>query len=69
MEQIRNKEGNLNVGCWNDFFADLTSLATEKEDARRKTEERKIERQKTIEAKRAAKRGPMKLGAKKAAFD
>ena len=51
------------------FFSDLTSLATEKEDARRKTEERKIERQKTIEAKRAAKRGPMKLGAKKAAFD
>ena len=47
----------------------MTSLATEKEDARRKTEERKIERQKTIEAKRAAKRGPMKLGAKKAAFD
>jgi len=52
-----------------DPFSDLTSLATEKEDARRKTEERKIERQKTIEAKRAAKRGPMKLGAKKAAFD
>ena len=51
------------------LILDLTSLASEKEDARRRTEERKAERQKTIEAKRAAKKGPMKLGAKKAAFD
>jgi len=61
-------ESNVS-GRSHDPFADLASLSSEKEDARRRTEERKAERQKTIEAKRAAKKGPMKLGAKKAAFD
>jgi hypothetical protein len=34
-------------------------------ETRKRNEEKKQERQKEIEAKRAAKKGPMKLGAKK----
>ena len=47
----------------------LSSGPSRKEDDRKKLEEKKQERQKAIEAKRAAKKGPLKLGAKKAAFD
>ena len=36
-----------------------------KEEARRRREEKRAGRQKELEAKRAAKKGPMKLGAKK----
>ena len=36
-----------------------------KDEARRRREEKRAERQKELEAKRAAKKGPMKLGAKK----
>jgi len=60
---------NIAASRNHDPFSDLTSLAREKEDARRKMEERKIERQNAIEAKRLAKRGPMKLGVKKTALD
>lgn len=35
------------------------------EEARKKREERKLQRQKELEARRANKSGPMKLGAKK----
>ena len=34
-------------------------------DPRRRREEKRVERQKELEAKRAAKKGPMKLGGKK----
>ena len=34
-------------------------------DPRRRREEKRAERQKELEAKRAAKKGPMKLGGKK----
>ena len=36
-----------------------------KEEARRRREEKRVERQKELQSKRAAKKGPMKLGAKK----
>ena len=36
-----------------------------KDDARKRREEKRLERQKEIENKRAAKKGPMKLGGKK----
>lgn len=63
-------ESNL-VGRSHNAFSDvsLSSGPSRKEDDRKKLEEKKQERQKAIEAKRAAKKGPMKLGAKKAAFD
>ena len=43
----------------------LSCLEIRREDERKKNEDKKAERQKAIEAKRSAKKGPMKLGAKK----
>jgi len=49
-----------------DAFSDIS---INKDESRRRNEEKKAERQKAIEAKRAAKKGPMKLGAKKVMID
>jgi len=56
-----------------DPFADISNTGNtgwddfdDKEDAKKKREDKKLERQKEIEAKRAARKGPMKLGSKKA---
>ena len=48
-------------GGWEDWGG----AGESKEEARRRREEKRVERQKELEAKRAAKKGPMKLGAKK----
>jgi len=47
-------------------FSDVKNL---KDDENKRNLERKVERQKAIEAKRAAKKGPLKLGAKKSMLD
>ena len=49
------------------YFSEQISI--NKDETRRRNEEKKAERQKAIEAKRAAKKGPMKLGAKKVMID
>ncbi|XP_023343193.1 N-terminal kinase-like protein isoform X2 [Eurytemora carolleeae] len=56
---------------WGNFETNTTSRSHDpfseirREDERKKNEDKKAERQKAIEAKRSAKKGPMKLGAKK----
>ena len=53
-------------GGWDDWGASSLGGGEEsKDEARRRREEKRAERQKELEAKRAAKKGPMKLGAKK----
>jgi len=57
------KEVSSNSGSgWGEWDGDS---GHSKDDARKRREEKKAERQKEIEAKRAAKKGPMKLGGKK----
>ena len=61
--QDDNDWGDTDWG--NDSFA---SKSNDTEDEKKKLrEEKRLQRQKEIEAKRAAKKGPMKLGAKKPA--
>ena len=48
---------------WDDWGN--TNTEENKDDARKRREEKRLERQKEIEAKRSAKKGPMKLGGKK----
>ena len=48
---------------WDDWGNSNTEES--KDEARKRREEKRLERQKEIEAKRAAKKGPMKLGGKK----
>ena len=48
---------------WDDWGN--TNTDENKDDARKRREEKRLERQKEIEAKRSAKKGPMKLGGKK----
>ena len=50
---------------WDDWGNTKTSTEDNKDEARKKREEKRLERQKEIEAKRSAKKGPMKLGGKK----
>ncbi|XP_076052648.1 N-terminal kinase-like protein yata isoform X2 [Oratosquilla oratoria] len=50
-------------GGWEDWTS--AGSLTKGDEVRRQREERKLQRQKEIEAKRAARAGPMKLGAKK----
>ena len=51
---------------WGNDWGDVNSSTVNSSDeARKRRDEKKAERQKEIEAKRAAKKGPMKLGAKK----
>jgi len=66
--------GGFNKGIKShDPFAEITDNrantswddGSSKDDARKRREEKKVERLKEIEAKRAAKKGPMKLGSKK----
>ena len=52
-------------GGWDDWGASSPGGEESKDEARRRREEKRAERQKELEAKRAAKKGPMKLGAKK----
>jgi len=52
-------------GGWDDWGSGGQTEDGGKEEARRRREEKRAERQKELEAKRAAKKGPMKLGAKK----
>ena len=49
----------------NDWGEVNTNSIGSSDEARKRREEKKAERQKEIEAKRAAKKGPMKLGTKK----
>ena len=49
----------------NDWGEVNTNSMGSSDEARKRREEKKAERQKEIEAKRAAKKGPMKLGTKK----
>lgn len=51
---------NWDMGDWGDGNTSSTG-----DDAKKRRDEKKADRQKEIEAKRAAKKGPMKLGAKK----
>ena len=50
---------------WGDNSAFSTKSNDAEEDKKKQREEKRLQRQKEIEAKRAAKKGPMKLGAKK----
>ena len=50
---------------WDDWGNSKTSTEDNKDEARKRREEKRLERQKEIEAKRSAKKGPMKLGGKK----
>jgi len=52
-------------GGWDDWGSGGQNDEGGKEEARKRREEKRAERQKELEAKRAAKKGPMKLGAKK----
>ena len=60
-----NNSDNLMAGPggWEDWGS--PGAGDDKEEARRRREEKRAERQKELEAKRAAKKGPMKLGGKK----
>ena len=58
------KASNAGSG-WDDWGNTSTSTEDNKDDARKRREEKRLERQKEIEAKRSAKKGPMKLGGKK----
>merc|ERR1719228_879184 len=58
---IKDVSSNSGSG-WGEWDGDS---GISKDDARKRREEKKAERQKEIEAKRAAKKGPMKLGGKK----
>lgn len=61
-----NTSDNLMAGPggWDDWGAGGQEDVS-KDEARKRREEKRAERQKELEAKRAAKKGPMKLGAKK----
>jgi len=75
-----SEQGGINKGVkTHDPFADISNTGNagnaentgwddfeDKEEVKKKREEKKLERQKEIEAKRAARKGPMKLGSKKA---
>ena len=51
---------------WDDWGNESTTKPTnEIDDKKKQREEKRMQRQKELEAKRAAKKGPMKLGAKK----
>ena len=51
---------------WDDWGGNSsTKTEDNKDEARKRREEKRLERQKEIEAKRSAKKGPMKLGGKK----
>ena len=52
-------------GGWDDWGGGGGGGEESKEEARRRREEKRVERQKELQSKRAAKKGPMKLGAKK----
>ena len=58
-------ESNSSDSWANDWGDANSSTLNSSDEARKRREEKKAERQKEIEAKRAAKKGPMKLGAKK----
>ena len=58
-------ETNSSDSWGNDWGDANSSTISSSDEARKRREEKKAERQKEIEAKRAAKKGPMKLGAKK----
>merc|ERR1712037_1037030 len=58
-------ETNSSDSWGNDWGDANSNTISSSDEARKRREEKKAERQKEIEAKRAAKKGPMKLGAKK----
>ena len=58
-------ETNSSDSWGNDWGDTNSSTMNSSDEARKRREEKKADRQKEIEAKRAAKKGPMKLGAKK----
>jgi len=70
-ENATVKSDNNWDSSWNDTteWKMNDSTALEKDEARRKREEKRNQRQKELEAKRNARQGPMKLGAKKVAND
>eukprot|EP00090_Calanus_glacialis_P001999 TRINITY_DN11500_c0_g1_i1.p1 TRINITY_DN11500_c0_g1~~TRINITY_DN11500_c0_g1_i1.p1 ORF type:complete len:779 (-),score=257.03 TRINITY_DN11500_c0_g1_i1:196-2532(-) len=59
---IKDTSANNSGSGWGEWDGDS---AESKDEARKRREEKKAERQKEIEAKRAAKKGPLKLGGKK----
>ena len=50
---------------WDDWGNESLAKAQTDDEKKKQREEKRIQRQKELEAKRAAKKGPMKLGAKK----
>ena len=56
---------------WADWGNDTpaSNFDLDADEKKRQREEKRLQRQKEIEAKRAAKKGPMKLGAKKSSND
>jgi len=63
-EIAKEKDNNTSSG-WGEWDMESSFKKDDKDDARKRREEKKMERQKEIEAKRVAKKGPMKLGGKK----
>merc|ERR1719470_616415 len=60
--EIKDTSASNSGSGWGEWDGDS---GESKDDARKRREEKKAERQKEIEAKRAAKKGPLKLGGKK----
>ena len=58
-------DSNPSDSWGNDWGETNSNSMNSSDEARKRREEKKAERQKEIEAKRAAKKGPMRLGAKK----
>ena len=69
-ERVREEKDKRNHKKQADIFLTFfLDISINKDESRRRNEEKKAERQKAIEAKRAAKKGPMKLGTKKVMID
>ena len=63
-------QDNSNWADWGDNNTPaFSNFDTDADEKKRQREEKRLQRQKEIEAKRAAKKGPMKLGAKKSSND
>ena len=65
MNFSRRKYGFLFQDNWDDWGNETSTKPQTDDEKKRQREEKRLQRQKELEAKRAAKKGPMKLGAKK----
>ena len=65
LSPVTTTETNSSDSWGNDWGETNSNSMNLSDEARKRREEKKAERQKEIEAKRAAKKGPMKLGARK----